>query len=121
MSNACLINSLIPEIKINSVTLSTLGSDELLFVSGSGTFSLDAPELATTRISINTSLQERISQSSTAWYRQGDILQFLRYRVLVCLGDRNPSNLDFITQRFNEYHQLSGTFIVDGNETNIIR
>ena len=119
MSNACLINSLIPEIKINSVTLSTLGSDELLFVSGSGTFSLDAPELATTRISVNTSLQERISQSSTAWYRQGNILQFLRYRVLVCLGDRNPSNLDFITQRFNEYHQLSGTFIVDGNETNI--
>ena len=111
MSTSCLINSLIPEVKINGVTLSTVGNEGLIFRPETGTYSLETPELSTTKISIETSIQERITQSNMSWYRQNNILNFLRYRVLVCLGDRNPSNLDFITQRFNEYHELSGSFV----------
>ena len=111
MSTSCLINSLIPEVKINGVTLSTVGNEGLIFRPETGTYSLETPELSTTKISIETSIQERITQSNISWYRQNNILNFLRYRVLVCLGDRNPSNLDFITQRFNEYHELSGSFV----------
>ena len=117
MSNTCLINDLIPEVKINGVTLSTAGSPELIFRPESGTYSLANPEQVSTQISIETSIQERITQSNTSWYRQSNILNFLRYRVLICLGEKNPSNLDFITQRFNEYHDLSGSFENAAGET----
>ena len=92
------------------MTLSTAGNPELVFRPESGTYSLANPDQVSTQISIETSIQERITQSNTSWYRQSNILNFLRYRVLVCLGDKNPSNLDFITQRFNEYRDLSGSF-----------
>ena len=65
MANPCLVNSLIPEVKIDGVTLSTAGNPELIFRPESGTYSLANPDQVSTQISIKTSIQEMITQSNT--------------------------------------------------------
>ena len=70
----------------------------------------------TTQISINCYLRERVSADAASWYQQGDILNYLRLRVLVCVADKNPAGLDYVSQRFNEYQDLQGKFIRNGVE-----
>ena len=71
----------------------------------------------TTQVSISCYLRERVSADAASWYQQGDILNYLRLRVLVCVADRNPAGLDYISQRFNEYQDLQGKFVRNGVES----
>ena len=71
----------------------------------------------TTQVSINCYLRERVSADAASWYQRGDILNYLRLRVLVCVADKNPAGLDYISQRFNEYQDLQGKFVRNGVES----
>jgi len=78
-----------------------------------------ALEDLTTQVSINCYIRERVSAEAASWYQQGDILNFLRLRVLTCVSDQNPAGLDFISQRFNEYQNFHGKFLREGEETRV--
>lgn len=120
MANPCNppdLKNIFADVGFDRVTLSTVETVDPDRIENEnhpeGPISL---EDLTTQVSINCYIRERVSAQSAAWYQQGDILNYLRLRVLVCVGDRNPPGLDYITQRFNEYQDLQGKFIKNGNE-----
>lgn len=109
MATRCLVGDAFPKVVIGNVTLRTIGDPELRFVPESGVYSLENPDEVSTQISINYSLREQVSNLAHRWYQDPEVLDFLRIRVIACLGEKNPTGLDFISQRFNEYSHLSSS------------
>jgi|TARA_R110000824_G_scaffold125178_14_gene284160 hypothetical protein len=103
------LGSIFAKVGFDRVTLSTVENVDPELIN-QGEISLDD---LTTQVSINCYLREQVSADAASWYQRGDILNYLRLRVLVCVGDRNPAGLDFISQRFNEYQNLQGQFVVN--------
>ena len=60
----------------------------------------------TTFITINLSLKEAIKgEDAVSWYDDANYTQYLRVRVITCLAAPNSKELDFISQRVNEYSE----------------
>tara|TARA_Y100000592_G_scaffold78846_1_gene124141 strand:+ start:37261 stop:41229 length:3969 start_codon:yes stop_codon:yes gene_type:complete len=109
MATRCLVGDAFPQVIIGNVTLRTTGNPELRFVPETGVYSLENPDEVSTQISINYSLREQVSNLAHRWYQDPEVLNFLRIRVITCLGEKNPTGLDFVSQRFNEYSNLSSS------------
>jgi hypothetical protein len=109
MATRCLVGDAFPRVVIQNATLRTTGDPQLRFVPETGVYSLENPDEISTQISINYSLREQVSNLAHRWYQDPEVLDFLRIRVITCLSEKNPTGLDFISQRFNEYSDLSGS------------
>ena len=111
------LSNIFADVGFDRVTLSTVESVDPARVENENhpDGKIELKDL-TTQVSINCHLRERVNADAASWYRQGDILNYLRLRVLVCVADKNPAGLDYISQRFNEYQELQGKFVRNGEE-----
>ncbi len=112
------LSNIFADVGFDRVTLSTVENVDPAQVGNENhpEGEIDLQDL-TTQVSINCYLRERVSADAVSWYQQSNILNYLRLRVLVCVGDRNPAGLDYISQRFNEYQNLQGKFVRNGVES----
>ena len=92
LSEQVFVSSPYPTIQLESVNLSSIIGD-----SKNATLSLKA----TAKSAFASSLEN--NEEFTPWFRDGEFTQNLRLRVIGCFGSDQAINLDFLSQRMNEY------------------
>ena len=98
----------------NQVGLATSIAPSLVFEGV--TLEKPAVEEIDASVVIDLSFSEGIaSPDALRWYDNADYTQYLRIRVVGCFGKENSQELDFISQRFNDYSSdLMNTQGVEG-------
>ena len=99
----CNVLDIFPTIKFSSVKLQTTAAMQ------------DAEVISGSTITIRYGLEESIrSAEANQWFQNIDILQCINVRFVVCTSPKNGGNLDYISQRYNEFLAHRGRFSLDG-------
>ena len=102
----CNILDIFPTVKFDSVKLQTTSDIQgNTVISGSS-------------ITIRYALEESVrSAEANQWFQNLDILQCINVRFIVCTSQKNGGNLDYISQRYNEFLSHRGRFNLGESET----